>query len=109
MEEIMKDNLAGKIRAYMAEHPAAKAPEVVANTGATLAYVYSVAQKVRKAKSKKSQATKGQTVVRAVLNKDAELIENMKTLLIVQQNRIEQLTTIVAYLETVCFKDGPPV
>ena len=102
----MKDNLASKIRAYMAEHPAAKAPEVVKATGATLAYVYSVAQKSRKAKAK---ATKGQTVVRAVLNKDSELIENMKTLLIVQQNRIEQLTTIVAYLETVCFKDGASV
>lgn len=105
----MKNNLASKIRAYMAEHPTAKAPEVVAATGATIAYVYSVAQKVRKAKAKKSQPTKGQVVVRAVLNKDAELVENMKTLLMVQQNRIEQLTTIVAYLETVCFKDGPPV
>lgn len=103
----MKDNLAGKIRAYMTEHPTAKAPQVVEATGATLAYVYSVAQKMRKSKAK--NATKGQTVVRAVLNKDAELIENMKKLLIVQQNRIEQLTTIVAYLETVCFKDGPPV
>lgn len=105
----MKDNLAGKIRAYMTEHPEAKAPQVVEATGATLAYVYSVAQKMRKSKAKAKNATKGQTVVRAVLNKDAELIENMKTLLIVQQNRIEQLTTIVAYLETVCFKDGPPV
>jgi hypothetical protein len=109
MENVMeKDNLAGKIRAYMAEHPNAKAPEVVANTGATLAYVYSVAQKARKSKAK-AKPTKGQTVVRAVLNKDAELIENMKTLLIVQQNRIEQLTTIVTYLETVCFKDGASV
>lgn len=105
----MKDNLASKIRAYMAEHPTAKAPEVVKATGATLAYVYSVAQKSRKAKAKKSQTTKGQTVVRAVLTKDAELIDNMKTLLMVQQNRIEQLTTIVAYLETVCFKDGASV
>ena len=104
----MKDNLAGKIRAYMAEHPTAKAPEVVAATGATIAYVYSVAQKARKSKAK-AKPTKGQVVVRAVLNKDAELVENMKTLLMVQQNRIEQLTTIVAYLETVCFKDGPPV
>ena len=104
----MKDNLASKIRAYMVEHPAAKAPEIVANTGATLAYVYSVAQKARKSKVK-SKPTKGQVVVRAVLNKDAELVENMKTLLMVQQNRIEQLTTIVAYLETVCFKDGAPV
>lgn len=103
----MKDNLAGKIWAYMTEHPEAKAPQVVEATGATLAYVYSVAQKMRKSKAK--NATKGQTVVRAVLNKDAELIENMKTLLIVQQNRVEQLTTIVAYLESVCFKDGPPV
>lgn len=105
----MKDNLAGKIRAYMTEHPEAKVSEVVAATGATLAYVYSVAQKMRKSKAKKSQPTKGQVVVRSVLNKDAELVENMKTLLMVQQNRIEQLTTIVAYLETVCFKDGSPV
>ena len=104
----MKDNLAGKIRAYMAEHPAAKSPEVAKATGATVAYVYAVTQKARKSKAK-TKPTKGQVVVRSVLSKDVELIENMKTLLMVQQNRIEQLTTIVAYLETVCFKDGPPV
>jgi hypothetical protein len=108
MEEVMKDNLAGKIRAYMAEHPPAKSPEVAQATGATLPYVYAVAQKARKSKAK-AKPNKGQVVVRSVLNKDAELIENMKTLLIVQQNRIEQLTTIVSYLETVCFKDGASV
>lgn len=93
-----KQNKAAAIRAYMAANPGAKAKDIATGVGCDITYVYLV-QSADRRKTKKAKPTRGQEVVRQVLNEDTERMYKMEQDRAMLQNEIARLNTIIEYLE----------
>ena len=93
-----KQNKAAAIRAYMAANPGAKPKEIAAGVGCDITYVYLVQSAARR-KTKKAKPTRGQEVVRQVLNEDTERMYKMEQDRAVLHAEIARLNTIIEYLE----------
>lgn len=107
---MVKANKALSIRQYIEAHPDAKAPEIAKETGTHVAYVYAIAQKMRRSAKKKAAAasspSKGQEAIREVITEDQKEIARLRNmlgdqtvLLDMQDVEIERLGTIIRYLE----------
>ena len=95
-----KQNKAAAIRKFMAENPGAKAKDIAAGVGCDVTYVYLVqSADRRKGKPKKAKPTRGQEVVRQLLNADTDRLLKMEQDRAVLQNEIARLNTIIDYLE----------
>lgn len=95
-----KQNKAAAIRAFMAANPGAKAKDIAAGVGCDITYVYLVqSADRRKGKPKKAKPTRGQEVVRQLLNADTDRLLKMEQDRAVLQNEIARLNTIIDYLE----------
>ena len=95
-----KQNKAAAIRAFMAANPGAKAKDIAVGVGCDITYVYLVQSADRRRnKSKKAKPTRGQEVVRQVLNEDTERMYKMAQEQAILDAEIARLNTIIDYLE----------
>jgi hypothetical protein len=92
-----KQNKAAAVRAFMAANPGAKAKDIAAGVGCDITYVYLVQSADRR--KKKPKPTRGQEVVRQVLNADTDRMYKMEQDRAVLQSEIVRLNTIIDYLE----------
>ena len=92
-----KQNKAAAVRAFMAANPGAKAKDIAAGVGCDITYVYLVQSNERR--KKKQKPTRGQEVVREVINKDANKILCLEIDCIAFQKEIARLNTVIDYLE----------
>jgi hypothetical protein len=81
----------------MAANPGAKAKDIAAGVGCDITYVYLVQSADRR--KKKPKPTRGQEVVRQVLNADTDRMYKMEQDRAVLQSEIVRLNTIIDYLE----------
>jgi predicted RNase H-like nuclease (RuvC/YqgF family) len=93
-----KQNKAAAIREFMAANPGAKAKDIAAGVGCDITYVYLVQSSDRR-KKKKVKPTRGQEVVRQVINADSDKIEKLETEWRKMHGEIARLHTIIDYLE----------
>lgn len=93
-----KQNKAAAVRKFQAENPAATAKEIAAAVGCDVTYVYLV-KSADKRKTKKAKPTRGQEVVRQLLNADTDRMYKMEQDRAALQNEIARLNTIIDYLE----------
>lgn len=93
-----KQNKAAAIRKFQAENPNATVKEIAAAVGCDVTYVYLV-KSADKRKTKKAKPTRGQEVVRQLLNADTDRMYKMEQDRAALQNEIARLNTIIDYLE----------
>lgn len=95
-----KQNKAAAVRKFQTENPNATVKEIAAAVGCDVTYVYLVrSADRRKNKTKKTKPTRGQEVVRQVLNEDTERMYKMAKEQAVLHAEISRLNTIIDYLE----------
>ena len=95
-----KQNKAAAIRAFMAANPGAKAKDIATGVGCDITYVYLVQSADRRRnKPKKAKPTRGQEVVRQLLNADTDRLYKMEQDRAALHAEIARLNTIIDYLE----------
>ena len=91
--------LAKRIRAYKAEHPNAKNGEIAKALDTTTQYVYITLRKSGSLKKKADAQPAEKPISKKQFDQLSEEIELKKVIIDMQFKRIEQLETIVEYLE----------